>query len=137
MKRYAIFLLVAIAIISGLFSLSWGQSPEETNDPRQSNTFYAGADIENRVEVYFDYNPPVSTNTVHNRDFLCGDANSNGVINMGDVVYLINYLFKMGDPPDPYEAGNVNGDEVIDIGDVVYFWNYLFKSGPVPDCPPE
>jgi non-lysosomal glucosylceramidase len=61
-----------------------------------------------------------------------GDANGDGSINVGDVVYLISYLYQSGMPPDPPEAGDVNCDGVIDVGDVVYLINYLFRSGPAP-----
>jgi hypothetical protein len=54
---------------------------------------------------------------------------------MGFVVYLINYLFLGGPPPDPWEMGDVNCDGVINIADVVYLINYLFLDGPPPGCP--
>jgi len=65
---------------------------------------------------------------------LCGDVTGDGVIDIGDVFYLINYLFRSGPAPDPLWIGNVNGDEVVDIGDVVYLINYLFREGPPPTC---
>jgi hypothetical protein len=69
------------------------------------------------------------------RQFTYGDANGDGIINSADVVYLINYLFKGGDPPVPCsEAGDVNCDGVINSADVVYLINYLFKGGPPPGC---
>jgi hypothetical protein len=76
--------------------------------------------------LYLDYA------TIKYCQSLLGDANGDGVIDIGDVVYLINYLFRFGDPPCPSEAGDINCDEVIDIGDVVYLINYLFKDGPPP-----
>jgi len=66
---------------------------------------------------------------------LRGDANGDGAINSADVVYLINYLFKDGPEPDPWEAGDVNCDGTINSADVVYLINYLFKGGPPPGCP--
>ena len=66
--------------------------------------------------------------------FPTGDANSDGVINIGDVVYLLNYLFLDGPPPDPLVAGNVNCDEEVNIADVVYLTSYLFSGGPPPCC---
>jgi C1A family cysteine protease len=63
---------------------------------------------------------------------LCGDCNNDGVINVGDVVYLINYLYRDGSPPQPIELGDTNGDSVVDVGDVVYLINYLYKEGPPP-----
>lgn len=67
--------------------------------------------------------------------YLTGDASHDGVIDIGDVVYLINYLYKNGVVPDPLESGDANCDSVVDVSDVVFLINYLFKSGPVPHCP--
>jgi hypothetical protein len=61
-----------------------------------------------------------------------GDVNADGVISLGDAVYLLNYLFKGGNPPDPLETGDCNYDSIVDLGDVVYLLNYLFKGGPPP-----
>jgi hypothetical protein len=63
-----------------------------------------------------------------------GDVNGNCAINVGDVVYLISYLYKGGPEPRPTDAGDVNGDCSVDIGDVVYLVNYLYKGGPPPVC---
>jgi hypothetical protein len=66
--------------------------------------------------------------------YLRGDANGDGVIDIADVVYLINYLFIDGLVPDPLWLGDANCDGVVDIGDVVYLLNYLFLGGPAPGC---
>jgi hypothetical protein len=63
-----------------------------------------------------------------------GDCNADGVIDVGDVVYLVNFLYKSGSPPDPLEAGDTNCDDVVNVGDVVYLVNYLFKGGLPPSC---
>jgi hypothetical protein len=68
------------------------------------------------------------------RTYLAGDANADGVVDIGDVVHIGNYLYKSGPPPDPSEAGDTNCDRIIDIGDVVSLINYLFKGGPAPGC---
>ena len=65
-------------------------------------------------------------------NYVPGDATGDKVVDVGDVVYLINYLFKGGPAPNPMAAGDVNGDCVVDVGDVVYMINYLFKGGPPP-----
>jgi len=70
---------------------------------------------------------------------ICGDANNDGVVDIGDVVYIINYLFRQPwPPPQPYMCvGDANNDDVVDIGDVVYIINYLFRQPwppPDPDC---
>jgi hypothetical protein len=51
---------------------------------------------------------------------------------VGDIIFLLNNLFKNGPSPDPLEAENANCDGGVDVGDVVYLINYFFKSGPPP-----
>jgi hypothetical protein len=66
--------------------------------------------------------------------FVRGDATGDGVIDAGDVVYMINYLYRGGYPPDPLEAGDTTCDGNVDAGDVVYLVNYLYRNGPAPSC---
>ena len=66
--------------------------------------------------------------------FIRGDVNKNGVVELGDVVFLITYVFKFGPAPSPLESGDVNCNGAVDLGDVVYLITYLYKSGP-PPCP--
>jgi parallel beta-helix repeat protein len=63
---------------------------------------------------------------------LCGNVNGDGLIDVRDVVYLINYLFIDGPLPIPFFAGDANLDSVVDIADVVYLIEYLFMGGPAP-----
>ena len=69
------------------------------------------------------------------KNFTCGDANVDGVVDIGDIVYLINYVFYSGPDPQPvFNASDVNSDGVVDIGDIVYLISYVFYSGPLPYC---
>lgn len=61
-----------------------------------------------------------------------GDVNGDGGVDLGDAVFLLNYLFKAGSAPSPLAVGDVNGDCNVDIGDAIYLLNYLFKAGPSP-----
>jgi hypothetical protein len=63
-----------------------------------------------------------------------GDANGDGVVDIEDIVYLINYLFENGSAPVPLENGDANCDNNVDVSDVVFLINYLFKGGPQPSC---
>ena len=63
-----------------------------------------------------------------------GDCNEDGVVDVGDVVYLIAYLYRGGPAPDPIGVGDVNCDGIVDLGDVVYLISYLYRGGPPPAC---
>ena len=65
--------------------------------------------------------------------YVCGDANSDGLINIRDITFVINFLYKGGIAPNPLQAGDANG--IINIQDITYLINYLYKSGPKPICP--
>jgi len=67
--------------------------------------------------------------------YYCGDANTDDMINVGDAVFLINYIFRGGDPPGPIEAGDANGDSGTNVGDAVFLISFIFKDGPTPVCP--
>jgi hypothetical protein len=71
-------------------------------------------------------------------EYVCGDANSDVGVNVGDAVYLINYIFKQGPAPSPICSGDANGDDDTNVGDAVYLINYVFNDGPPPveDCCP-
>jgi len=63
---------------------------------------------------------------------LCGDANGDESVNVGDAVYLINYVFSGGPAPNPVCIGDANGDGDVNVGDAVYVINYVFNGGPAP-----
>jgi hypothetical protein len=64
---------------------------------------------------------------------LCGDADGSGNINIADIVYIIDYIFKQGPPPHDAGGGDVDCDQRVTIADVVYFINYVFRGG-LPPC---
>ncbi len=63
-----------------------------------------------------------------------GNCNGDSVVDIGDVVFLINYLFKSGPEIPCLSVGDANCDGMVNIGDVVYLNNYLFKLGPPLTC---
>ncbi len=64
--------------------------------------------------------------------YVAGDASGDGVIDMADPIYILNYLYKAGPAPVPMAAADANADCVIDLSDAVYLLNYLYKGGPPP-----
>ncbi len=68
--------------------------------------------------------------------YLCGDFDGSGMVNIGDIVILINFIFAGGPAPLDVSGGDVNCEGRPTISDAVYLVNYVFTFGPVPcfDC---
>jgi Dockerin type I domain len=68
----------------------------------------------------------------------CGDANGDLTVNVSDAVWVINYVFVGGDPPQPVLAcGDANSDGTVNVSDAVWVINYVFVGGDSPgDCAP-
>jgi hypothetical protein len=67
--------------------------------------------------------------------YVCGDANGDTKVNVGDAVYIISYVFRGGPAPTPLGAGDANCEGHINVGDAVYIISYVFRGGPAPCCP--
>lgn len=66
-------------------------------------------------------------------DFIAGDVNNNGAVNVADLVYLATYLFANGpQPPLGLLPADINCDHNVDLADVVYLYRFLYQSGPAP-----
>ena len=65
-------------------------------------------------------------------DYICGDADNSGSVNISDVVRIINYIFSGGTMPDPLESADVDCNSSVTISDVVYLISHIFSGGPVP-----
>ncbi|MCI0531024.1 MAG: dockerin type I domain-containing protein [candidate division Zixibacteria bacterium] len=68
--------------------------------------------------------------------YMEGDANGDGTITLADVIFLVNYLFKNGNPaPVPFISGDPNCDNQISLADVIQLVNLLFnKPGDWTPC---
>lgn len=61
-----------------------------------------------------------------------GDLTGDSTANVDDVVFMINYFFLYGPPPNPIAAGDVNGDCFVGLSDLIWLINYLYRFGPPP-----
>ncbi len=62
-----------------------------------------------------------------------GDASNDSLVDVADVVFLLNYLYKQGPEPCVMEAADPNNDCRVDLGDVVFLLGFLYKQGPAPE----
>ncbi len=62
------------------------------------------------------------------------DSSVNGSVNVSDLTYLVNRLFKSGPTPGCPSQANVDGSAngSVNVSDLTYLVNFLFKSGPQP-----
>lgn len=67
-------------------------------------------------------------------DRLPGDPNGDEIVDLGDVILVLNYLFKEAPAPIPLWTADANCDELVDLGDAIRLLNYLFKEGDPPCC---
>jgi len=78
--------------------------------------------------------PPTGT------EFLRGDGNDDGGVNIADAVYLLNALFVPGSPQTSCtDTQDTNDDGGVNIADAVFVLNALFVPGspPLPDPGPS
>ncbi|OGC76047.1 MAG: hypothetical protein A2Z27_05660 [candidate division Zixibacteria bacterium RBG_16_50_21] len=68
---------------------------------------------------------------------LAGDLDGNSLVLLGDMITLINTIFRSAALPSPAAAADVNGDCRISLADVIHFVNYFYRFGPPPKqgCP--
>jgi dockerin type I repeat protein len=62
-----------------------------------------------------------------------GDYNDDGLVNLGDALYLTEYIFKNGPAPvGGAGRADANGDSYIDISDVIYIVRHIYGGAPEP-----
>jgi hypothetical protein len=66
--------------------------------------------------------------------YIRGDCNGDGTIDVGDIVFLVNYLFLGAYGPDPLDAGDADCNGEVDVGDIIYLVNYILLGGMPPGC---
>ncbi len=114
--------------------------------PKFTEVFYYVKAVDDSGSVVDD--PPIAPDITYSYIidptlYVCGDANGDESVNVSDAVYIINYVFSGGNPPDPLAAGDANCDGTCNVSDGVWIINYVFTGGHnpcdndgdgVPDC---
>ena len=130
-------------------NLGWGNDEPTVPQDRSIilvDTNYTLAPGEMRMEKYLKWGYPAAIAPggdaawrtfiyllLHQEGFYRGDVNQDGKLNVTDVIYTINYLFKGGPSPVEFKSqGDVNCDGNTNVTDVIYIINYLFKGGVPP-----
>jgi hypothetical protein len=77
----------------------------------------------------------LSVNTSSFITYIRGDADGSGKINLLDVSFIINALYRGGGQPVPFEAADADGNIKLNLLDVSSIINFLYRGGSAPVCP--
>ena len=80
--------------------------------------------------------------------FVRGDMDDNGFLNLTDAVFILNFLFLGGATPSCFEACDVDNNGILQLTDGIFMLNFLFlggeavpaprdRCGPDPASPPD
>ena len=74
--------------------------------------------------------------------FVRGDANNDSLVDLADVLFILNFLFDNGPPPECTDTADTNDDGNVEISDPIGILNFLFLQGcppqaPFPECGPD
>jgi aminopeptidase N len=103
-----------------------------------SGTTYATGDFSFTIEVTDEVFPMSYADTMSYSIYIAptdprpGDANVDSEVSVGDVVFLINHIFKGGPAPEVPNWADANADCEVSVGDAVYLINHIFREGPAP-----
>jgi len=112
--------------------------PPAVLDSLSGEFVYTGASADtNLYRVYLVVRelPTADTAEVdiyHFESSTCGDLDHGGAVDVGDLTWLVDYLFFSGSEPVPFLSGDVTCDGVVDIGDLSALVEFLFYSGAAP-----
>lgn len=91
---------------------------------RDGDLDMTGIDEEDDLVILFENICPIP---------VTGDLNHDQALSAGDIVLLVNVVFKSATPPPPcVELGDTNCSGAVTSSDIIQLVNFVFKSGPEP-----
>ncbi len=67
--------------------------------------------------------------------FRRGDSDADGGHNIGDAIFILQYLFANGQSPPCLTSADTTDDGAVNLADAIYLLSYLFANGPEPPPP--
>jgi hypothetical protein len=92
------------------------------------------ADGDGFLEILSDVNVPLFDDQgLPAEIFIRGDGDADGMLNITDGIFVLNYLFSGGvAAPSCEDAADANDDGTLNITDPIYVLSFLFTGGPPP-----
>ena len=69
------------------------------------------------------------------KQFIRADSNGDGIVNITDGIFVLNFLFLGGPAPPCQDSADSNDDSLLNITDGIFILNFLFLGGPEPPAP--
>ncbi|MCA8960992.1 MAG: hypothetical protein KDC38_10795 [Planctomycetes bacterium] len=95
--------------------------------PLASTVVIGGASI---VPIF----DPAAIEVVALPEFVRGDPNASGGVDIADPIYALNFLFQSGEAIC-LDAMDANADGALDLADPLYLLAFINGSGPAPEMP--
>ena len=67
--------------------------------------------------------------------FVRGDINADGLVDLSDAVFVLNFLFLGGSAPTCRKSADTNSSTAVDLSDAVFILGHLFLGGNAPAAP--
>ncbi|MCH9032390.1 MAG: thrombospondin type 3 repeat-containing protein, partial [candidate division Zixibacteria bacterium] len=67
---------------------------------------------------------------------LRGDPDNSGDVNIGDAIYIVEFVFQDGPAPVFPGSGDPNCSGAVEISDAIFLIDYIFSNGFPPCCMP-
>ncbi|UCD94306.1 MAG: hypothetical protein JSU69_11175, partial [Candidatus Zixiibacteriota bacterium] len=114
--------------------------PEKVGDALYDAKFYCNQNF--GWDHYYEYQNMFNYNLYGDPSLVregipapvCGDADNDDVINIFDITFIVNYLYKDGPAPESMWVADPDANGAVNILDVSYLVNYLYRNGPDPAC---
>lgn len=127
-------LTIDIAVLTDSATVNGGGSivifPMVTVANGETDIVIAGIDVRDR------FNNSIPVQGIDGWIKVCplvGDVNASGGVDVADVTYLVDYLFRGGPPPTPMLAGDTDcsgePEFPVNVADLTTLVDYLFRGG--------
>ena len=95
----------------------------------ERSSFVNGQPAADESRLYIIFGP------YGDKEFIRGDANRDGLIDISDAVTILTYLFLGGEKPLCIDALDTDDSGLLDITDAIYLLSFLYTGGPAPRDP--
>ena len=129
-------LVKAMNISQGFKFLGWYLGDEKLSD--NLSFYYMMPNNDITLTAHFSYDPdspddPTSVQTdIDNTDYIPGDANGDGEVNVTDIVEIVNAIMNRPSTRFVRAAADLNSDGEINVTDIVKVVNLIMTAGNSP-----